>query len=167
MEVKGEPGKDPVGSSAEKKKISRMWSVVLSAGHALETAVSRVPDDTFLIVTSVFVLALLLEVASWLGGPPAASQSNKGTDKRERQAQLINRMVQEAGYAPRRKSATSASGNASPTKISKSLKMSQAPALQTLSSNVSQASTDTHSSSSSTSGQDDDEGESKHRQDAK
>jgi hypothetical protein len=144
-----------------------MWTAVLSSGQALESAVSQVPDDTFLIVTVVVVLAMLLEIASWLGGPPAASQSNKVTDKRVLQAQLINRMVQEAGYAPRRTSASSASGNASPTKIAKSLKMPQAPALHTLSSNVSQASTDTHSSSSSTNGLDDDENESIHRQDVK
>jgi hypothetical protein len=135
-----------------------MWSVVLSAGQALESAVFQVPDDTYLIITIMFILMVLLEM--WLGGPPTALQSNEGTDKREIQAQ-------ESGSTPRRTSSASASCNASPTKITRSLKMGQAPTLQTLSSKVSQASTDVHSSSSSTAGQEEDEDDSKHMQDVK
>lgn len=77
---------------------------------------------------------------------------------------LINRMVQESGSTPRarRTSSASASVNASPTKITRSLKMGQAPTLQTLSSNMSQASTDIYSSSSSTAGQEEDQDDSKH-----
>ena len=141
-----------------------MWSVVLSAGQALESAVFQVPDDTYLIFTIMFIVIVLLDSFSLLGSPPTASQSNKGTDEEEIQAQLINRMVQESGSTPRarRTSSASASVNASPTKITRSLKMGQAPTLQTLSSNMSQASTDIYSSSSSTAGQEEDQDDSKH-----
>ena len=64
-------------------------------------------------------------------------------------------------------SSASACCNASPTKIARSLKMGQAPTLQTLSSKVSQASTDICSSPSSTAGQEEDEDDSKHMQDVK
>jgi hypothetical protein len=144
-----------------------MWSVVLSAGQALESAVFQVPDDTYLIITIMFILMVFLEM--WLGGPPTTLQYNEGTDEREIQAQLNNEMVQESGSTPRRTSSLSASAccNASPTKIARSLKMGQAPTLQTLSSKVSQASTDICSSPSSTAGQEEDEDDSKHMQDVK
>lgn len=136
----------------------------------MDSAVSQVPDDTFLLVASVFLLTVLLEVAAWIELGRSGPQQPSKESVRESQAELINRMVREAAPAPKWTAPAVAPAKTAPQRKSPPLPlktsiMGEVPTLQTLSSTMSEADTDRHSSSSSTCDQEDNDIERKYRED--